>query len=41
MLGKLFSLFLSSKVIATSDRIRFGYSNGSTDSSSPREWNKP
>lgn len=41
MLIKFFSKFLSSKVVATSDRIRYGYSNGSTDSNSPREWNKP
>jgi len=41
MLIKLFSKFFSSStVVATSDRIRYGYSNGATDSSSPKEWRK-
>ena len=42
MLIKLFSKFFSSSstVVATSDRIRWGYSNGATDSSSPKEWRK-
>ena len=41
MINFLKKLLTSSTVIAKSDRIKFGYSNGATDSSSPKEWRKP
>ena len=30
--------FTSSVVVAKSDRIHYGYSNGRTDGNSPKEW---
>ena len=39
MLNFILNMFMS-KRIATSARIRFGYSHGRADSSSPREWSR-